>query len=120
MTEIGLAGVSWPWKVFPKFVYDNDVVTAAIVDIVFTALRERKMNTSHGSQIVKTVFENKGSLLRILAQRELSFVIKRHLPMVTVLNIDVSEGARDTDPVDIVVDYDFRGTRDVVIVPVTT
>ena len=56
----GLAGVTWPWKNgVPDFQYDEDVIYSAISDILFTAIGERKMNTSYGSEVIRLVFENK-------------------------------------------------------------
>jgi phage baseplate assembly protein W len=112
MTISGLSGVSWPWRSgYPRFIYDEDVIYQAIVDVIFTVVGERKMNTRYGSEVIRVVFENKGPILNALAQREITLAIRTHLPMVEVLNIDVSEGERDTDPVDIVVDYTYQGLR---------
>ena len=111
MTISGLAGTSWPWNVFPVFVYDEDVIYNAFSDIIFTALEERKMNTQYGGEVNRVVFENKGPLLSALAQREITRAIRTHLPIVTLRNIDVREGEKDNDPVDIVIDYEFQGIK---------
>jgi len=109
MSISGVVGVSWPWKVFPTFIEGSDVMDQAITDIIFTALGERKMNLSFGSEVMKLVFENKGILLQSLAKREISIALKQHLPVVKVLNIDVEESEKDTDPVTITVTYEYKG-----------
>lgn len=109
----GLAGTTWPWKIGPNFQYDDDVVYTSIVDIIFTSIGERKMNTSHGGEVLRVVFENKGEFLKALANREITLSLRQHLSIVKVLNVDVIEGERDTDPVEIVVDYEFQGVRSV-------
>ena len=104
-----IIGTSWPWKTFPEFIENTDAMDAAVQDVIMTALRERKMNTSYGSDAQKIVFENKGILLRSLAQREISIALAEHLPSIEVLNIDVEEGERDTEPVTIIITFRHRG-----------
>jgi len=58
-------------------------------------------------------------LLKALANREISLSLRQHLPMIKVLNIDVQHGERDTDPVEIVVDYEYNGVRGNANVPVS-
>jgi phage baseplate assembly protein W len=114
----GVVGTSWPWKKFPVWLENDDVIDTAIRDIIFTGLGERKMNNTFGSDTFALVFENKGPMLDALARREISLSIRQHLPVVNVLNIDVIEGEKDTDPVDIVVSYEYLGILSTVTVPV--
>ena len=109
MTISGIAGVSWPWAKRPEFVYDDDVVYQAIDDILFTAMKNRKMNVNHGSEVNRLVFENKGVLLQSLGKREISIALAQHLPGVVVLNIDVEESEKDTGPVTIKITYRYQG-----------
>jgi phage baseplate assembly protein W len=112
MAISGLVGVSWPWKSgVPRFEYDEDVINQAIDDIIFTTLGERKMNTNHGSEVIRLVFENQGLLLVALAKREITIALNVHLPVINVLNIDVIEAESDNDPVDIQVAYSYFGVR---------
>ena len=69
------------------------------------------MNLSFGSDVMSTVFENKGVLLDALVKRTISLAIAQNLPQVQVLNIDVSEGEDDTDPVTVTVDYVYLGAQ---------
>lgn len=109
MSISGIIGTSWPWVVFPVFVENDDAINISINDIIFTALYERKMNTSHGSEVMKLVFENKGIMLQSLAKREISIALAQHLPSIEVLNIDIIEEEKDTEPVTITVTYRHRG-----------
>lgn len=109
MSISGLAGTSWPWKEFPRQIEDLEVVAQAIEDIIFTGLKARKMNLTHGSQVMSLVFANKGVLLTTLASREVSIALAQHLPEVEVVNVDVDEGEKDTDPVTITVTYRYQG-----------
>ena len=114
----GYAGTTWPWKQgVPDWEYDEDVIYTAIKDVIFTMVGERKMNGAYGSGTVNTVFENKGPLLQVLASREITMSLQQHLPMIRVLNVDVQEGEKDTDPVDIFVDYLYQGVRKSAQVP---
>jgi len=114
----GLAGTTWPWNVVPDFQYDEDVIEAAVSDIILTAIGERKMNTGYGSGIMKSVFENRGILLAALITREITVALRYHLPAINVLNVDVQEGTDDNDPVDVVVDYVYQGAHQRVNVPI--
>ena len=96
----GLKGTTWPWKVVPDFAYDEDVIQTAITDIILTTVGERKMNTLHGSHVLRLVFENKGAILNAMASREITNALRFHLPAINVLNVDVVEGLQDNDPVD--------------------
>jgi phage baseplate assembly protein W len=107
----GLIGTTWPWKVVPDFAYDEDVIQTAISDVILTTVGERKMNTLHGGHVIRLVFENKGALLNALASREITNALRFHLPVISVLNVDVVEGAKDNDPVDVIVDYSYQGIR---------
>lgn len=108
----GLSGTTWPWaNGVPEFAYDEDVIQIAIGDILLTSLGERKMNTSHGSEVIRLVFENHGALMNAMAIREITASLRFHLPLVKVVNVDISEGARDNDPVDITVTYEYQGIR---------
>jgi phage baseplate assembly protein W len=110
MTISGLAGVSWPWRRgFPQFVYDEDVIYQSMIDVIFTVVGERKMNTKYGSEVIRAVFGDRGDILSALVRREVFLAIRRHLPMVELLNVDVLEGTGDTDPVDVKIDYDYQG-----------
>lgn len=109
-SPFGLVGTTWPWRVFPSWISDNDLVEQAIKDVIFTTVGERKMSTEYGSGAMSFVFENKGPLLEALARRTISLALAQHLPVVRVLNIDVDEGEADTDPVTITVDYEYLGT----------
>lgn len=109
--EKGLIGTTWPWKVVPDFEYDEDVIETAITDVILTAVGERKMNTRHGSHILRLVFENKGPILNAMASREITNAIRYNLPIVSVLNVDVVDGEQDNDPVDVLVDYEYKGIR---------
>jgi phage baseplate assembly protein W len=112
MTISGLVGVTWPWtQGVPQFQYDDDVIYAAIVDIIFTALGERVMNTKHGSETIRLVFENKGPMMVALARREVGVALAQHLPLIKVLNVDVIEGEDDNDPVEVKVIYQYLGVR---------
>ncbi len=118
--QSSLIGTSWPWKVFPSWTMNNEVIEVAIKDVVFTAIGERKKNPFYGSDSISTVFENKGPLLVALLNRTLILAISTHLPMVTVRNIDVQEGEKDTDPVDVTVYYAYQNVPGSVTVPVET
>jgi phage baseplate assembly protein W len=120
MSISGVIGTSWPWNVFPQWVDDDDVIDLAIRDVLFTALGERKMNPAFGSDTLSLVFENKGVLMVNLARREILLAIQQNLPAVKVLNIDVTEGPNDNDPVDILIDYEYQGVRGTMNVPVAT
>jgi phage baseplate assembly protein W len=109
MAISGVVGVNWPWNKFPVFIENADVIETAIHDIIFTALGERKMNSAFGSQTLALVFENKGEMLQSLAKREISIALAQHLPSIEVLNIDVEEPEKDTDPVTITVTYRYLG-----------
>jgi phage baseplate assembly protein W len=112
MTISGLVGVAWPWDSgVPQFEYDEDVIYTAIKDIIFTTLGERTMNTKHGSEVIRLVFENKGPLMVALARREVTVALTQHLPLIKVLNVDVIEGEDDNDPVEVKVAYQYLGVR---------
>lgn len=112
MTVSGLVGVSWPWKKgVPEFMYDEEVLYLAIVDVIFTTIGERTMNVKHGSEVSRLVFENKGDLLVALAKREILIALTQHLPFIRVLNIDVREGKDDNEPVEVLVTYLYLGVR---------
>lgn len=118
--QSSLVGVSWPWKVAPQWKVNSEVIEIAIKDVIFTTLGERKKNPNYGSDAIATVFENKGALLRGLLSRTIILALNKNLPMVTVLNIDVQEGEKDTDPVDVTVYYEYQNVQGSVTVPVGT
>jgi phage baseplate assembly protein W len=121
MTISGLVGVSWPWKNgVPQFEYDEDVINQAIVDILFTTLGERKMNTDHGSEVIRLVFENQGLLLVALARREITVALNANLSVINVLNVDVIEAESDNGSVDIQVTYEYLGVRKDTSVSIST
>jgi len=107
----GVKGVSWPWTSSPTWIEDDEVIDRAIKTVIFTRKGERKMNLSFGSDAISTVFENKGVLLEALAKRTISLALAQHLPQVQVLNIDVTEGDQDNDPVTINTDYLYLGSQ---------
>jgi len=107
--ESGIIGTSWPWKIFPKWVDNNAVIGQAIQDIIFTTMGERKMSPDHGSQVMTSLFENKGGMMESLLYRTISLALAVNLPVVKVLNIDVSDGDEDTEPVTVIVDYMYMG-----------
>jgi len=116
----GVIGVNWPWNKFPEFIENTDVIDTALRDIIFTMLGERKMNPTFGSQTITIVFENRGLMLETLSKREISIALAQHLPSVKVLNIDVEEPEKDTEPVTITVTYEYLGFVSTVTVPVQT
>jgi phage baseplate assembly protein W len=118
--QSALVGVSWPWKTAPQWQANADVIKTAIISVVFTALGERKKNPGFGSDTLSTVFENKGPLLNALLSRVIILAISKNLPTVTVLNIDVVEGEKDTDPVDVTVYYEYQDVKSSVTVQVAT
>ena len=111
MQTSGVTGVAWPWSKSPQWVENNQVIDQAIRDVIFTRRGERKMNPDFGSDAISTVFENKGFMLEALAKRTISLALAQHLPTVQLLNIDVSEGETDNDPVTITVDYVYLGSQ---------
>ena len=112
MTISGIIGTSWPWNIFPVWVENDDAIYDSIQRIIFTVLGERKMNSLFGSDTISVVFENRGEILAALARREISLALAQHLPVVSVLNIDVIEPEQDTDPVDVIVYYEYQGVRE--------
>ena len=114
----GVVGVVWPWKAVPMWVENRDVISQAIRDVILTASGERKMSVDYGSETMSVVFENRGVLLEGLARRTISMALAVHLPEVRVLNIDVSDAVKDTDPVTVTVDYLYIGERGGVVVDI--
>ena len=97
--------------IIEEFEYDEDVIQTAITDIILTTIGERKMNTRHGSNVIGLVFENKGPFMNAMATREITTALRFNLPVVKVLNVDVTEGEKDNDPVDVFVEYEYKGIR---------
>lgn len=114
-----ITGISWPWNVIPEWVVDNEVVESAMRSILFTPNGTRKMNSAFGSQLLQIVFENKGRILDALARREIMLAIAQHLPMILVRNIDIEYPDGDTEPVTIIVQYEYQAIAGVAIVSVS-
>lgn len=117
---MSLIGVSWPWNVVPEWVEDEGVIGPALRMILFTPNGERKMNANFGSQLLQIVFENKGRVLDALARREIMLAMADNLPFVTVRNIDIEYADGDTDPVTIIVQYEYQGAPGTAVVYVPT
>lgn len=114
----GLAGTTWPWNIRPSFQTDDDVIYAALEDVFFTDVGERKMNTDHGSTIKGILFEGKGDIFKAMATREISLAIATRLPIIKLLRVDVKYAERDTDADDILIEYEFNGIKKTVSIPV--
>ena len=115
---MGLKGTSWPWVGRPEPKYDEEAIEQAFIDVLLTGTGERKMNPSHGSQLIEVVFENEGRVLDALARREISRASAINLTLVKVQNIDIQYPENDNEPVDITIYYEYMGVPSVANVQV--
>ena len=49
--------------------------------------------------------------MQAMATREVTSALGYYLPHVRVLNVDVIEGEKDNDPVDVQIEYEYQGIR---------
>jgi phage baseplate assembly protein W len=112
--DSGIHGTGWPWNVAPEWQSNDQLVNSQFRSVLFTTIKERKMNIEYGGQLIKMIFENKGPLLQALARREIMFGANKFLPQLTVLNIDIVEPEKDNEPVDVTIHWEYLGVQGVI------
>lgn len=108
-----ITGIGWPWtSAGPKFVNDIEWVNGALESILFTMIRQRKMNPLFGAALLQVVFENQGIVFESLAKMVIERAIATYLPFIDILDIKIEYKNEEKEgKVVIIVEYKFNGKK---------
>ena len=88
-----LNGIAFPFgkgtQSFPKKSNDNDLIRENLIQLILTGTGERVMRPSFGTDATRFIFEPNSQVLSSLIQTEISSVITKYEPRVTLRGIAV-------------------------------
>jgi phage baseplate assembly protein W len=103
-------GIGWPWSpTGPQSMSDIELVKAKIGLVLFTPLGAHKMEPTFGSNLLALVFENRGPILRSMADLEIRGALGQWLPEVRVMSVTLTEDDDIEGLVTIDVNYEYLG-----------
>lgn len=114
-------GIKFPFgfstSSFPAASEDQDLIRESLVQIITTTPGERVMRPDFGSRVYSFIFENNNELMAELIRSEVSAVIAKYEPRVSVTSIS---SLREDNEITIQVNYIVKLTGQQDSVSITT
>jgi phage baseplate assembly protein W len=111
-TGNSLKGVSWPWSsTGPQQAVDFELIDSLLYTVLFISPNEYPMYPGFGSRLNEIIFENTGVALVRMINISIRNAVAVWLPIVNILDIEVTDNKLNEGQVDVDIVYSYQGLQ---------